>query len=614
MPEPSFPPLADSSFSSPYSGEAPRRYATGSKWLLASLFRYRSRLIAGTLFVFASVGFGTLVPRFVGQAIDGLRQEGLSDTILWQTVGIIIGTSLLSGIFLYLQRRTLINMSRYIEYDLRQDFYGHLQQMPLSFYQDQRIGDLMARATNDLGAVRQIVGPAIMYSEQTIFRVILILPVMYGISPKLTLLLLLTMPLVSLTVKYFGQQIHLRFEKIQEFFSEITARAQENLTGVRVVRAYSRERAEEAVFESLNRQYIDRNLGLVRLSAAFYPLMQFCIGLGFALILVVGGYEAAQGRMTLGEFAAFHLYLEQLIWPLVALGYVTNLVQRGTASLKRMQEVMVIDPAIKDDSRGDGTPAPDLPLRGRIEFRHLTFRYRPELPPALDGIDLVIEPGQTVAFIGRTGSGKSTLLNLLPRLFDAEPGMIWIDDRPIRQIPLASLRRQIGYVQQETFLFSETLAENIAYGASEQSAPTPAEIEAVAEIAGLAEDVRSFPAQFQTVLGERGITLSGGQKQRTAIARAILPQPRILLLDDALSAVDTYTEEKILSRLRQVMRQRTTLIVAHRISTVRHADLICVLDQGRIVERGTHDQLMALGGLYTDLHERQRLEEELAAG
>jgi ATP-binding cassette subfamily B protein len=428
------------------------------------------------------------------------------------------------------------------------------------------------------------------------------------------LLLLLTMPLVSLTVKYFGQQIHLRFEKIQEFFSEITARAQENLTGIRVVRAYSRERAEEAVFESLNRQYIDRNLGLVRLSAAFYPLMQFCIGLGFALILVVGGYEAAQGRMTLGEFAAFHLYLEQLIWPLVALGYVTNLVQRGTASLKRMQEVMAIDPAIKDDSRGDGTPAADLPLRGRIEFRHLTFRYRPELPPALDGIDLVIEPGQTVAFIGRTGSGKSTLLNLLPRLFDAEPGMIWVDDRPIRQIPLASLRRQIGYVQQETFLFSETLAENIAYGASEQSPPTPAEIEAVAEIAGLAEDVRSFPAQFQTILGERGITLSGGQKQRTAIARAILPQPRILLLDDALSAVDTYTEEKILSRLRQVMRQRTTLIVAHRISTVRHADLICVLDQGRIVERGTHDQLMALGGLYTDLHERQRLEEELAAG
>ena len=616
MAEPTSTPLPDPTFSSPLAREAPRRYATGWRWLFASLLRYRSRLIAGTLFVFASVGFGTLVPRYVGQAIDGLRQEGLTYATLWRAVGIIIGTSLLSGIFLYLQRRTLINMSRYIEYDLRQDFYGHLQQMPLSFYQDRRIGDLMARATNDLGAVRQIVGPAIMYSEQTLFRVFIILPVMYGISPKLTLLLLLTMPLVSLTVKYFGQQIHLRFEKVQEFFSEITARAQENLTGVRVVRAYSRERAEEATFAALNREYIDRNLGLVRLSAVFYPLMQFCIGLGFAVILLVGGYETAQGRMTIGEFAAFHLYLEQLIWPLVALGFVTNLVQRGSASLKRMQEVMAIDPAIQDESSGDGAvpPTVEFPLRGKIEFRQLTFRYRPELPPALDGIDLVIEPGQTVAFIGRTGSGKSTLLNLLPRLFDAEPGMIWIDDRPIRQIPLAALRRQIGYVQQETFLFSETLAENIAYGTREESPPTLAEIEAVAEIAGLAEDVRSFPAQFQTVLGERGITLSGGQKQRTAIARALLHQPRLLLLDDALSAVDTYTEEKILSRLRQVMQQRTTLIVAHRISTVRHADLICVLDQGRIVERGTHDQLMARGGLYTDLHERQRLEEELAAG
>jgi ATP-binding cassette subfamily B multidrug efflux pump len=568
-------------------------------------------LVAGTLFVLASVGFGTLVPRFVGQAIDALRGGDLTYATLWQTVGIIVGTSLLSGIFLYLQRRTLINMSRYIEYDLRQDFYGHLQRMPLSFYQDRRIGDLMARATNDLGAVRQIVGPAIMYSEQTLFRVLIILPVMFSISVKLTLVLLLTMPLVSLTVKYFGQQIHLRFEKIQEFFSEITARAQENLSGVRVVRAYSRERSEEAIFANLNREYIDRNLGLVRLSAVFYPLMQFFIGLGFAVILVVGGYETAQGRMTLGEFAAFHLYLEQLIWPLVALGYVTNLVQRGSASLKRMQEVMAIDPAIVDESPAGSAPPP--PLQGKIEFRQLTFRYRPELPPALEGIDLVIEPGQTVAFIGRTGAGKSTLINLLPRLFDAEPGMVWIDDRPIRQIPLATLRQQIGYVQQETFLFSETLAENIAYGAKEEPPPTLAEIEAVAEIAGLAEDIGSFPAQYETVLGERGITLSGGQKQRTAIARAILRQPRILLLDDALSAVDTYTEEKILSRLREVMRQRTTLIVAHRISTVRHADLICVLDRGRIVEQGTHDQLMALGGLYTDLDERQRLEEELAA-
>ena len=583
------------------------RFPTGRAWLVFYFKKYRRQLVFGTLFVIASVSFGVQVPQYVGRAIDDLKTSGVTYGRLGRSVAIIVGASVISGIFLFFQRRMLINMSRYIEFDLRQDFYGHLQKLPLEFYQNRRIGDLMARATNDLGAVRQIVGPAIMYSEQTLFRVLIILPLMFQISVKLTLILLLTMPLVSLTVKYFGHQIHVRFEKIQEFFSEITARAQENLTGVRVIRAYSREKFEQAEFAALNRQYVDRNLSLVKLSAGFRPVMQFFIGLGFAAILLVGGRETALGHMTLGEFTAFNLYLEQLIWPLIAMGYVTNLVQRGTASLKRMQEVMEIEPAIADES----SPNKSIKeVKGKIEFRNLTFRYAPDLPPVLDGIDLTIEPGQTVAFIGRTGSGKSTLMNLVPRLFDAAPGMVLIDDRPIREIPLAVLRENIGYVQQETFLFSETLLENIAFGVEQAN---PAEIESVAEVAGLADDVRDFPKQYQTVLGERGITLSGGQKQRTAIARAILRRPRILILDDALSAVDTYTEEKILSRLREVMRERTSLIVAHRISTVQEADLICVLDHGRIVERGSHAQLMALNGIYTDLYERQMLEEELAA-
>lgn len=582
-------------------------FPSGRDWLFHYLKKYRWRLLSGTLFVLASVTFGVFVPRFVGQAIDGLQGGDLTREKLLRSVALIVGTSIVSGIFLFLQRRTLINMSRFIEYDLRQDFYGHLQKLPLEFFQNNRTGDLMARATNDLGAVRQVVGPAIMYSEQTLFRVLIILPLMFQISVKLTLILLLTMPLVSLTVKYFGHQIHVRFEKIQEFFSEITARAQENLTGVRVIRAYARESYEQEQFARLNSEYVERNLSLVRLSAVFRPLMQFFIGLGFAAILLVGGREAALGRMSIGEFAAFNLYLEQLIWPLIAMGYVTNLVQRGTASLKRMHEIVVTEPAIAETP--DQIRLPEI--KGRIEFRDLTFGYVEGRPPVIEGINLVIEPGQTVAFIGRTGSGKSTLMNLIPRLLDAGPGMVLIDGHPIREISLSQLRENIGYVPQETFLFSETLAENIAFG-MKNGAATEA-VDQAAVVAGLADDVREFPDGYATVLGERGITLSGGQKQRTAIARAVIRQPRILILDDSLSAVDTYTEEKILRELRGIMRGRTSLIVSHRISTVKDADLICVLDHGRIVERGTHDELISLDGAYADLYRRQLLEEELAA-
>jgi ATP-binding cassette, subfamily B, multidrug efflux pump len=444
-----------------------------------------------------------------------------------------------------------------------------------------------------------------MYSLQTLFVVIIVLPLMFLINWRLTLLLFITMPLVSLTVKFFGQQVHIRFEKIQEFFSQITARAQENFTGVRVVRAYAQEGAEIAAFNELNRQYAERNLALVRIDALMRPLMQFLIGMGFVLIVWAGVPAAIRGEITVGQFTVFNMYLFRLIWPLIALGYVVNLYQRGTASLKRMNAILAIEPSIADSGNVKTQP----PIKGQIEFRNLTFRYHPNDEPVLRNINLVILEGQTVAFVGRTGSGKSTLVNLISRIVEAPADTVLVDGVSVRDYPLTQLRSSIGYVPQETFLFSDALAENIAFGVNKAERR---QIEWAAEVAGLTEDVEGFPDGFATLVGERGLTLSGGQKQRTAIARAILREPKILILDDALSSVDTYTEEKILGELRGVMRGRTSLIVSHRISTVRDADLICVLDEGRIIEQGTHNELLALGGEYSTLYERQLLEEELA--
>jgi len=573
--------------------------------LLSYFTPYKRILIIGSACVLLTNVVKVAAPLVLRHAVDDLATEVVESELLLYA-GLLISIALVQGVFLFTQRRLLINMSRNIEYDLRNDFYEHLQKLPFEFYQTHRTGDLMARATNDLSAVRMIVGPALMYSMNTIFAMALLIPLMASINWRLTLLAFLSMPLVVTATNYFSKRIHDRFEKVQEYFGTVSNRAQESLAGVRVIRAYTKEEAEIESFKQVNREFVDRNLQLIRLSGIFHPILQFFIGLGFIAVLWYGGHLVISGTISIGEFVQFTLYLGLLVWPMIALGWVINIFQRGMASMGRMHHIMSIEPAIRDADRASGIDA----IRGEIEFRDLTLTYGEARDPALKGINLHIDAGQTVAFVGGVGSGKSTLMNLVTRLLEAEEGQVLIDGKSIREIPLSVLRTSIGYVPQETFLFSETIAENIAFGVEHASAD---DIERAAIEAGIADDIREFPEGFETLVGERGITLSGGQKQRTAIARALIRRPRILILDDALSSVDTYTEEKILGHLRNIMSGRTSLIVSHRVSTVKDADLIVVLDDGRISERGTHDSLIASGGLYAELYEKQLLEEELAA-
>lgn len=574
--------------------------------LLPYLKKYRSSYVWGGVCVLLMNGAWVLVPPIIGRAIDDMRKAGIS---LHRIGMLAIALLIISGtkaIFQFLIRWVLIGVSREIEFDLRNDLFKHLETLSHSFYQRTRTGDIMARATNDLNAVRMLLGPGFMYTANTVVFTALALAFMLHISYRLTFYAFLPLPVVSIVIQYFGRRIHERFERIQAMFSEISARAQENFSGVRIIRAYVQEEAEIQSFEVANREYIARSLTLVRLMGMLWPTLETMLGLAIVLVLWLGGREVLHGHITVGKFISFNTFMVQLTWPVIALGWVINIFQRGTASLGRINELMQEKPEIAD-SPALLDVSPDAELNGEIEFRNLNFSYNGS--PVLHDINLRIPAGSSLAIVGPTGSGKTTLVSVIPRIYDAEEGAVLIDGRPVREYPLAMLRRNIGFVPQETFLFSETIRENIAFGV--QNAKDE-QVHWAAEAASIANEIESFPEQYKTLVGERGITLSGGQKQRTAIARALIRDPRILVLDDALASVDTQTEDKILNHLREVMQGRTTIFISHRVSTVRSADRIAVLHGGRIVEIGTHEELLSLNGYYSDLYNKQLLEEELA--
>jgi len=603
--------------------------------LFVYVLRYRSAFLAGLGCTVITQAVALASPKVLQFAIDDLTR-GVTRAKLLAYGSALLAIGLIGGVFRFLMRRILIGASRDIEYDMRNDFFAHLQKLPATYFQTHRTGDLMSRATNDLNAVRMMIGPSVMYSSNTILTFVVALAMMIAIDPKLTLYSLIPLPFVSISVKYFGSAMHKRFEQIQAQLSDVSAVAQEALAGVRVVRAYRQEQAELDRFRDANAEYLRRNRRLIVLQGLFFPSMSFFLGLGALLVIWLGSREVIRGRITVGEFVAFNAYLTMLSWPMIAFGWVTNMLQRGMASWKRMLEVLDTEPAIADLGLRIADSSPQSAIRyveGSVEFRDLTFSFGER--PVLSNVTARIPAGQVVALVGPTGSGKSTLIALLARIYDPPPGTVFVDGVDVREIPLATLRGAVGFVPQEPFLFSDTIADNIAFGLDGEDTrlrlrapsvtPSRTEHEASAErsridrvtsaaaIARLDKDVVDFPKGYDTIVGERGITLSGGQKQRTAIARAAVVDPRILVLDDALSAVDTYTEEEILTRLEGLMRGRTSIVVSHRISTVRRADQILVLNEGRIVERGDHDELVAHGGLYAELYRKQLLEEELAA-
>jgi ATP-binding cassette subfamily B multidrug efflux pump len=601
-----------------------RRDMSPLRRLFYYLTRHRASLLAGFACILVSGAFSLAKPMIVGNAVNDLVKVVTRGTLIRYGL-LLIGVAAVEGLFLFLQRRIIVGASRRIEFEMRNDFYDHLLKLPVRYYQEQRTGDLMSRATSDIGGVRMLIGPAIMYTVNSLIIVSGAFAMMIRIDKTLALISLAAVPVVAALVKTFGEKIHVRYKAVQDYFGDISARVQENLAGVRVVRAFGQEANEREIFGRMNREYVTRNRAQIRLTATFYPLLHGLIGVMFGIVFLLGSRRMLAGQLSIGDFVALQFYLGRMIWPLIALGWVINLYQRGMASMVRLHEVWSIPPDVLRDA---GTPVEEKP-RGDIDIRDLTFGYgvaapaKPALSAAEGGggpaaesgrrytlrnINLQVRSGESVGIVGRTGSGKSTLLALITRTFEPPPETIFIDGRPIESIPLRQLREWIGMVPQETFLFSESIAENVRFG---RHSASPDEVTESTDLAGLTSDVASFPQGLETVIGERGITLSGGQKQRTAIARALVRDPTILILDDALSAVDTATEERILSALRDIRKGRTVLIVSHRVSSVKDADHIIVLDEGKIVERGTHDTLLAHDGYYADLYRRQTLEEEL---
>jgi len=570
--------------------------------------RYKSKIYLGFLFIFLSNITSVYVPLLIRDGIDELRQK-LSSPALLKYALLIIGVTFVSGVFRFLIRQTIIVTSRKIEFDLRNDLWAHLQKLSLRFYQNTKTGDIMAHATNDINAVRNFIGPAVMYSVDTFTLFIFTLALMISIDLKLSLLSLLPFPLMSIFVYYFGKKIHILFTKIQEHFSVLTSKAQENLSGIRIIKAYVREESEINHFRKLSYEYFKKNLNKIKIDSLFHPVLFLVIGSSIILIMWYGGLKVIDGELTLGELTAFVLYMGYLIWPAIAFGWITNLTQQAAASQKRLNALFAIEPEIKDSER---TNYSIKSLKGEIEFRNVSFRYRENLPFVLRNINLKIPAGSTYAIIGHTGCGKTTLVNLILRFYDVTDGEVLIDGNNVRTIPLRVLRDETSYVPQETFLFSDTLKNNIAYGLID----LPEElinkrVEEAVRIAHLTPDIETFPDGLETIIGERGITLSGGQKQRTSIARAVAKGGKILILDDCLSAVDTNTEEMILKNLKEFMKGRTSIIISHRISTVKDADQIIVIDNGTIAEQGTHEELIELNGIYARIYQKQLLEKEL---
>jgi ATP-binding cassette subfamily B protein len=591
---------------------------TNLRPLFPYLRKYRATYVFGAVCVLFNNGIWILFPLVIRRAIDDLNQGVTRHKLLTYSL-MLLAIAGVKAIFQFLTRWIMIGVSREVEFDLRNDLFAHLERLSYSFYQRTRTGDIMARATNDLNAVRMLLGPGIMYTANTIVFTAGALVFMFSISPRLTIFAFAPLPIFSIVVQYFGRRIHERFERIQAMFSDISARAQENFAGARLIRAYVQEEAEIENFERDNTEYIGRSLKLVRLMGMLWPTLETLLGIAVVIVLFVGGREVLMHRITVGSFVAFNTYMMQLTWPIIALGWVINIFQRGTASMGRIHSIISEQPEITDDA----VLSKDVPtdIRGEIEFRNLSFRYGNTLLAAergdgrahgddevLKNVNLRVPAGSSLAIVGPTGSGKSTLVSLIPRVYDADPGAVLIDGHPIREFPLAVLRRNIGFVPQETFLFSDTIRDNIAFGAEDA---TDEEVHRAAEAANIAAEIESFPDGYNTLVGERGLTLSGGQKQRTAIARALIRNPRILVLDDALASVDTQTEDRILNHLREIMQGRTTIFISHRVSTVRNADRIAVLHDGDIVEYGTHDELIERNGYYTDLYNKQLLEEEL---